>query len=35
MSQYSYFSDYDNGEGEYLEPIIWDAIQAHFNILLT
>jgi hypothetical protein len=31
MSQYSYFSDYDNGEGKYLEPIIWEAIKGYFD----
>lgn len=35
MSQYTYFSDYDNGNGEYLEPRIWKAIKSKFEVLLN
>jgi len=33
MSKYSYFSDYDSEESEYIELDVWKAIKSHFDIL--
>ena len=33
MSKYSYFSDYDSGESEYIESDVWKAIKSNFDSL--